>query len=225
MPFGVKSAPEVFKKKNESIFGDIDSVENIFYDIIVAAADEQEHDQIMRKLLQRARDANVKFNSAKFQYKISEVKYMGNIVSESGLKPDVEKVRAIIQKPTPQSKEELQRFLGMVNYFSQFIPNQSEITTPLRHLLMKEAVWTWSHEHTQSVEHLKQILSSQPVLKFFDPSKPVKLQVDTSKSGLGACVLQDGHPIVYASCSLTQAEENYSQIEKELLAVVFGCEI
>ena len=74
------------------------------------------------------------------------------------------------------------------------------------------------------MEHLKEILSSQPALKFFDPTKPVKLQVDASKSGLGACVLQDGHPIAYASGSLTQAEENYSLIEKELLAVVFGCE-
>ena len=128
MSFGIKSAPGVFQKENQSIFGDIDDVEVIFDDIIVAVTDEQEHDQIMRKLLQRARDANVNFNSAKFQDKVSEVKYMGNIVSESGLKPDVEKVRAIIQIPTPQSKEELQRFLGMVNYFSQFTPNQSEIT-------------------------------------------------------------------------------------------------
>ena len=81
MPFDItcKSAPEVFQK-NESIFGDIGSVEVIFDDIIVAAADEQEHDHIIRKLLQRAREANVEFNSAKFQYKVSEVKYMGNIV-------------------------------------------------------------------------------------------------------------------------------------------------
>ena len=145
---------------------------------------------------------------------------MGNIVSESGLKPDIEKVCAITQLPLPQSKEELQRFLGMVNYFSQFIPNQSEITAPLQNLLKK----VWSYEHTQAVERLKQILSSQPVLKFHDPTKPVKLQVDASKAGLGACVLQDGHPIAYASRSLTQAEEYYAQIEKELLAVVFGCE-
>ena len=118
----------------------------------------------------------------------------------------------------------LQRFLGMVNYFSQFIPKQSEITAPLRQLIKKEAAWTWSHEHPQSVEHLKGILSSQPVLKFFHPTKPVKLQVDASKSGLGACILQDEHPIAYASRSLTPPEENNSQIEKELLAVVFGCE-
>ena len=110
----------------------------------------------------------------------------------------------------------------MVNYFSQFIPNQSEITAPLQNLLKKDVTWIWSYEHTQAVERLKQILSSQPVLKFYDPTKPVKLQVDASKSGLGACVLQDGHPITYASCSPTQVEEHYPKIEKELLAVVFG---
>ena len=224
MPFGIRLAPKVFQKKNEVLFGDTDGVEVIFDDIIVAASDEKEHDETMLKLLERARQANVKFNSAKLQYKVSEVKYVGNIVSESGLKPDVEKVRAITQLPLPQSKEELQRFLGMVNYFSQFIPNQSEITAPLRNLLKKDVMWIWSYEHTQAVERLKQILSSQPVLKFYDPTKPVKLQVDASKSGLGACVLQDGHPIAYASRSLTQAEEHYAQIEKELLAVVFGCE-
>ena len=149
---------------------------------------------------------------------------MGNIVSESGLKPNAEKVRAITEMPSPQSKEELQRFLGKVNYFSQFIPKQSEIAAPLRQLLKKEAAWTWSHEHAQSVERLKGVLSCQPLLKFVDSTKPVKLQVDASKSSLGACILQDEHPIAYASRSLTPGEENYSQIEKELLAVVFGCE-
>ena len=107
MPFGISSAPEVFQKKNEAIFGDIDGVEVIFDDIIIAAKDEHEHGEIMTKLLQRAREANVKFNPAKLQYKVSEVKYMGNIVSEFGFKPHVEKVRAIIQMPTPQNREEL----------------------------------------------------------------------------------------------------------------------
>ena len=74
------------------------------------------------------------------------------------------------------------------------------------------------------MERLKGILSSQPVLKFFDPTKPVKLQVDASKSGVGACILQDEHSIAYASGSLIPAEENYCQIKKELLVVVFGCE-
>ena len=224
MPFGISSAPEVFQKKNEALFDDISGVEIIFDDIIVAAESEVEHDTIVRKLLQRAREANVKFNEAKLQFKVSEVKYMGNIVSESGLKPDDEKIRAILEMPVPESKEELQRLLGMVNYFAQFIPNQSTITAPLRQLLKKDVDWMWLPEHTSAVQELKQILSSKPVLKLFDSSKPVKLQVDASKSGLGACLMQDGHPVAYASRSLTSAEENYAQIEKELLAVVFGCE-
>ena len=74
---------------------------------------------------------------------------MGNIASESGLKPDAEKVCAIIEMPSPQSKEELQRFLGMVNYFSQFIPKESEITAPLRQNLKKEAAWTCTSTHRQ----------------------------------------------------------------------------
>ena len=169
------SAPEVFQKKNEALFGDIDGVEVIFDDIIVAAQDEQEHDEIIKKLLDRAKAKNVKFNPNKLQYKVKEVKYMGNIVSESGLKPDSEKVRAILDMPLPKSKEELRRFLGMVNFFSKFIPSQSTITDPLRQLLKKDSVWFWSHEHTAAVEQLKHILSCQPVLKFFDPAKPVKL--------------------------------------------------
>ena len=165
MPFGISSAPEVFQKKSEAIFRDIDGVEVIFDDIIMAAKDDHEHHEIMRKLLQRAREANVKFNPAKFQYEVSEVKYMGNIVSASGLKPDVEKVGARIQNPPPQNREELQ----LVNCFSQFIPNQSEITAPLQSLLKKDVAWNWFQEHPQAVEHLKDILSSQPVLKVFDP--------------------------------------------------------
>ena len=136
MSFGITSAPEVLQKTNESIFGDIDGVEVIFDDIIVAAADEQEHDQIIVKLLQRAREANVKFNTAKLQYKVSEVKHMGNIVSESGLKLDGEKVRAIIQMPSPQSKEDVAEILRngqlLLPVYSQTVGNYCTIATTLK---------------------------------------------------------------------------------------------
>ena len=85
----------------------------------------------MVKLLERAKAENVKFNPDKLQYKVKEVKHICNIVSKSGLKPDTEKVRAIMDMALPKSKKELQRFLGMV----KFIPNQSTITDPLRQLL------------------------------------------------------------------------------------------
>jgi hypothetical protein len=129
--FGVCSDPEMFQKKNEALVGDIDGVEVIFDDKIVAAQDEKARDEIMANILERAKAENVKFNPEKLQNKVKGVKYMGNIVSESALKLDSEKIRAILDMPLPKSKEELPRFLGMVNFFSKIFPGQSSITDPL----------------------------------------------------------------------------------------------
>ena len=100
----------------------------------------------------------------------------------------------------------------------------SEITAPLRSLLKKDIQWSWHNEHQESLEKIQKILTSSPVLNFYDINKPILLQVDASQGGLGACLLQDGHPVIYASRSLTVAEQHYAQIEKELLAIVFACE-
>ena len=71
---------------------------------------------------------------------------------------------------------------------------------------------------------VKKILSSPPLLKFFDPDQDLELQCDASEKRLGACLMQDGQPIAYESRSLTNAEQQYAQIEKEMLAIVFGTE-
>ena len=223
MPFGLSSAPGVFKKRNEEIFGDIPGVEIIFDDIIIAGTNVHDHDEILKKVLQRAKDKGVRFNKNKLKLRIPEGKYVGNIVSAEGNKPDPDKVKAITEMPNPESKQDLQRLLGMVNYLAKFIPNMSEVTSNLRVLLKKDVAWNWSHEHDRSLKNLKQLLTSAPVLKYFDVNKPVEIQTDASRNGLGSCLLQEGHPIAYASRTLTSAEQNYAQIEKELLAIVFAC--
>ena len=144
--------------------------------------------------------------------------------SEDGLKSDEEKVRAINEMPDPENKQELLRILGMINYLAQFIPNLSATTAPLRELLKKEADWSWQPVHAAALKQLKRILCSKPVLTFFNTSEPVTVQCDASSYGLGACLLQGGQPIAYASRSLTSAEKNYAQIEKELLAICFSME-
>ena len=125
--------------------------------------------------------------------------------------------------PSPTNKEDLQCFLGMITYLSKFIPHFSQIASPLRALLEKDAAWLWQHEHEQSLLRLKELATSAPVLAYFKPNRPVKLSVDASSKGLGAVLIQDDHPIAYASRSLTSTQHNYAQIEKEMLAVVFGC--
>jgi hypothetical protein len=224
MPFGICSASEVMQKKNEETFGDIMNVHVIADDLIIAGADESEHDTALLKVLDRAREKNVRFSLPKLQFKTTSVKYMGNVVSVEGLKPDPQKIEAILNMPPPTDTTGLQRLLGMVRYLTQYIPEESSITAPLRELLKKETEWKWQPEHDEALEKLKTVLTSDPVLTFYDVTKPVVLQVDSSQKGLGACLLQDKKPVAYASRALTEAEQNYAQIEKELLAVVYGCE-
>ena len=147
---------------------------------------------------------------------------MGHVVSEAGLSPDPSKVRAIVDMPLPEDKRAVLRFLNIVKYQAKFIPRESHITDPLRALLKEDAVWCWTQEHTNAVNELKTILSSLPVLRFYDVNKPVTLQSDASKSGLGACLLQEGQIVAYASRALVGPELHYAQLEKELLAVVFA---
>ena len=135
MPFGISWASEVAQKMVEKHFGDIPGALPIFDDIIIGGRDEQEHDLILRKVLTRARERNIKFNRDKIQFRVNKVKYMGEVVSELGFSPDPDKISAIHNMPTPSCKQDLQRLSGMINYLAKYIPNMSELTAPLRSLL------------------------------------------------------------------------------------------
>ena len=141
MPFGISSASEVMQKRNEDTFADIPGVRIIAGDMIISAKDETKHDAIVRKVMQRAHERNVKFNKTKVQFKVPNVTYMGHIVAADGLKPDPAKVEAIVMMPKPENKSDLQRLLSMVRYIAQYIPNESAITAPLRSLLKQDTEW------------------------------------------------------------------------------------
>ena len=129
MPFGISSASEVMQKRNEQTFSDIAGVHIIADDMIIAASDEIEHDEIVRKVMQRARDKNIRFNKGKVQFKVSSVTYMGHIAGADGLSVDPAKVEAIVGMPKPACKADLQRLLGMVRYLAGYIPNESHYST------------------------------------------------------------------------------------------------
>jgi len=126
--------------------------------------------------------------------------------------------------PRPTNVKEVQRLLGMVNFLAPFIPNMSQVTSPLRKLTKKEVPWHWGSEHERSVQEITEILGKDPVLKLFDPKKKATIQCDSSSEGLGACLLQEGKPIAYTSKALTDTEKNWAEIEKEMLAIVFAAE-
>lgn len=224
MPFGISSAPEIFHKTFKAIFEGIEGVQIYIDDILVVGKDKEEHDQRLRQVLERAKENGVKFNKKKCNLEAKEVRFMGHILTKEGIRVDEDRVEAIRRIPTPKTVTELQRFLGMVTYVSRFIPNLSEMSVNLRNICKKDVVWDWSPQCQADFDSLKQALMQAPVLQYFDVNKPIVLSVDSSQEGLGAVLLQDEAPVVYASKSLTDSQRQYAQIEKEMLAIIFGCE-
>ena len=146
IPFGVYSASDVAQKMVDDNFSDIPGVLALHDDIIIAGADGEGHDTALKLVL----DRNIKFNRTKIQLRIDKVKYLGSIVSGEGFRPDPDKIRAIVNMPQPQNKQDLQCLLGKVNYLSQYIPNMSEITAPPRSLLKNKHS---SHGMTNTTAH------------------------------------------------------------------------
>ena len=203
MPFGICSAPEEFQKRMNDTFGDLKGTAVI--------AD----DRNLRIVLQRARDGNLTLNKDKVCLRLTEVPYIGHLLTADGLKPDQKKVEAILMMPKPTDVQSVKRFLGMANYLSKFLPHLSTVTEPLRQLEDKDVEWHWNKAHEGAFTEVKRLITNHPVLCCFDVSKEVTLQCDASQSGLGATLLQEGQPVAFTSWALMVTEKNYAQIEKE----------
>ncbi len=148
--------------------------------------------------------------------------WLGHVIGHGSLRPDPEKIEAIVNMPDSTDKQGLQRLLGMVTYLDKFCKDLAILTRPLRDILKKDAAWCWDDQQRQAMTTLKTVLSTLPVLRLFDVDKPVVVSVDASPIGLGAVLSQEGQPIAFSSTTLTATQRRYCQIEKELLAIQFG---
>lgn len=210
------------------MFEHIAGVDTSMDDIIVYGETIEEHNERLRQVLEIAKDNNLKLNKKKCQYCVKELTFLGDVISEEGLKADPIKIQAIQNFERPTSKKDVQRFLAMVNYQGRYLSNLSSKSEPLRNLLVEKNEFVWGEQEENCFIELKNILSNEPILKFYDPEKEIKISSDSSKSGLGAVLLQkydnEWCPVAYASRAMTSAEMNYAQIEKECLGITFACE-
>nr|XP_029713688.1 uncharacterized protein K02A2.6-like [Aedes albopictus] len=198
LPFGLASAPEVFQNLISTLLEGIDGTDVSMDDILIYAETLEKLNDITGKVVDRLRNAGLKLNPEKCLFAKKSVPYLGHIVSENGLHPDNDKIDAIRRLKVPENKKQLQRLLGMVTYLGKFIVNLSQVTAPLRQLLQKDVTWQWEHEQQAAFNKLMSLLTSLPVLKFYDVNKQNVLSVDCSSHAMGAVLLQDGHPEAFA---------------------------
>ena len=210
MPFGIKSAQEVFQKRMSQSFGDLEGVETDVDDILVWGTTAEEHDHRLKKTLQRCQEINLTLNENKCEFGTTEVVYIGHKLTAQGVKPDQSKVDAINKIPQPTCKKDAERLLGMVNYFAKFVPQMSMITDPIRKVMKSDVEFKWGKQQQEAFRQIKEILTAAPVLAYYDVKRPVTITCDASKSGLGAVLLQEGKPVAYASRALTDAETRYA---------------
>lgn len=222
MPYGINSAPEVYQKLINHIFDGLEGVVPYIDDVLIWGKTIEEHNIRLRGALERARKYNVKFSKAKMQLCKTEIKFLGHKLNKEGISIENSKIDAINALNSPKNKKDLQRILGMINYLAKFVPNLSQSTSTIRHLLSDKVEFIWGENEENCFKKLKDAISTAPVLKFYDPNKQLCLSVDSSSHGLGAVVLQEKQPVGYSSTALNKTQQAYAQIEKELLAILHG---
>ncbi|KAL5479802.1 hypothetical protein EMCRGX_G023380 [Ephydatia muelleri] len=222
LPFGISSAQEVFQKRMYQLFGDLPGVETDIDDMLIHGRTEEEHQQRLTAVLKRCQEVHLTLNKEKCQFGVPQVTYLGHCISADGITPDENRVKAILAMPPPKDKKGVERLLGTLNYVSKFVPNMSTVTEHIRVLLGKDVPFVWTWEQEAAFENVKKLLST--ALVFYDVKQPVTVSCDASQTGLGAVLLQQERPVAYISRALSDTEQRYAQIEKELLAVVFAFE-
>ena len=156
------------------------------------------------------------------QFKSTDCKFFGHRLTPDGIKVDPKKIEAIIKMDPPQNVANLQSFNGMVNYLKKFSPVLSELSEPLRRLCKSGVKWAQESEQQNAFKAIKQVITTLPVLTHFDKTKKHTIQCNASKKGLGAVLLQESKPVMHMSRALTETEKRYSNIKRELLAIVFA---
>lgn len=230
LPMGLKDSASVFQFCATQTLKNCPGTVVFIDDILVFGSNQKEHDLNLQNVLKALSEKNFRLNFDKCIYSVSEVPFLGHIVSSNGdIKPDPRNIQAISEAPVPQSANEVQRFLGMINYYHEFLPDLASIAEPLRRFTRKNVKFQWSEECSKSYSTLKAMAADNLKVFIFDQFAPTFVTTDASDVGVGAVLSQlQGNrevPIAFASHTLSQRERNFSASEREGYACIWACEL
>ncbi|CAM5174954.1 unnamed protein product [Natator depressus] len=232
LPFGLRNAPTTFQRLVDGLLVGLGEYAVAYLDDVAIFSDSwAEHLEHLQKVVERIREAGLTVKAKKCQIGLNRVTYLGHQVGQGTINPIQAKVDAIHKWPVPKSKKQVQSFLGLAGYYRRFVPQYSQIATPLTDLTKKKQpnAVQWTEECQKAFNQLKASLMSDPVLRAPDFDKPFLVTTDASKRGVGAVLMQEApdqefHPVVFLSKKLSERESNWSVSEKKCYAIVYALE-
>lgn len=224
MPFGLTNAPVTFEAAMNTIFASLlrKSVLIFMDDILVYSKTLEEHKRHLAEVFQILQANGLLLKQSKCSFAQTHLEYLGHIISGQGDATDPSKIQAVENWPTPTNTKQLRSFLGLSGYYRKFIRHYGLISKPLTDLLKKNVQFMWTPQLQQSFDSLKHSLITAPVLKLPDFSSEFVVETDASDKGIGAVLMQQGHPIAYLSKALSKKSQTLSTYEKECLAVILA---
>jgi hypothetical protein len=234
LPMGVAGSPDIFQAKMSELMATLEFVRTYLDDLLcITKGNLEDHLLRLREVLIRLRDAGLKVNADKSKFCALETEYLGYILTRDGIKPQPNKVQAILALKPPTNVKELRRFLGMVQYYRDLWAKRSEMLAPLTDLVgqcgqtkvtkakgTKKVPWHWDEVHQKAFDAVKTTIAKDVVLAYPDYDKVFEVYTDASSTQLGSVVTQSNRPLAFFSRKLSDTQQKYSVTEIELLAIV-----
>ena len=232
MFFGLTNSPATFQAMMNELLRDLINIGKVAVfidDVIVGTEIEEGHDELVAEVVKRLKENDLYVKPEKCKWKVKEVEFLGVVIGLEGIKMEKEKVRGVLEWPIPKCVKDVQKFLGLANYYCRFIKSFALIARPLHDMVKKDKKWDWMGKQEEAFKELKKRFTEEPVLAASDIDKKMRMEVDVSDYATGGVLSMEcgdrlWRPVAFLSKSLNETERNYEIHDKEILAIIRGLE-
>ena len=214
MFFGLTNSPVTFQAMINELLRDLINTGKVAVfidDVIVGTETEEGHDELVAEVVKRLEENDLYVKLEKCKLKVKEVEFLGVVIGPEGIKMEKEKVKGVLEWPTPKCVKDIQKFLGLANYYRRFIKDFASIARPLHDLVKKDKKWDWTEKQEKAFRELKERFTKEPVLAAPNIDKKMRMEVDVSDYAMGGVLSMDcgdglWRLVAYLSKSLNETE-------------------